>query len=423
MKRLLVTLGVLAAIAAPIAWFVKRRASAPTAEAVPTVVLKKEPFVRRVVAEGNLRAVKATVLAAPQIGDNGGGPMKVAWLAADGINVKAKDVVVRFDPTDPEKQLRDGQADLDSANARLGEESIKSRTAVDGRDTAADLAGKELDSTRQFQNKDQEIFSRNQIIESEIDETLAGAKKDHAEKTKTIERKLSHSKASIINVEQQKARLAISHAKTALESMEIRAPHDGVLVLTRDWRGNMPRVGDQLWPGQGVAEIPLLDAMEVEVFVLEVDGTGLLKGQKAEVRIEARPDSAFGGKIRLVDKLAKPRQPGVPVQYFAVVVELEKTDREVMKPGQRVHADLILDEENAIVVPRQAVFNKETRNVVYRRTPAGTFDAVPIELGAATSGRVVVKSGLAAGDEIALRDPTRTLDQLGSGSGSEPKKP
>ncbi len=421
MKKLVITLLVLGAIAAPIVWFV-RRSGAASVETVPTVVLKKEPFVRRVVAEGNLRAVKATPLVAPQLGDSSGGPMKVAWLATDGVNVKAGEVVVRFDPTDPEKQLRDGQADLDSANAKLGEENIKSEAAVADRDTTAELAGKELDQTRQFQSKDQEIFSRNQIIESEIDETLAGAKKDHAEKAKTIERSLSHSKASVINVEQQKAKLAISHAKTALESMEIRAPHDGVLVLSRDWRGNLPRVGDQLWPGQAVAEIPLLDAMEVEVFVLEVDGTGLLKGQKAAVRIEARPDAVYSGKIRLVDKLAKPRQPGVPVQYFAVVVELEKTDRDAMKPGQRVHADLILDEESAIVVPRQAVFNKDTKNLVYRRGKTG-FEPVPVELGPATSGRVVVKSGLAEGDEIALRDPTRTLEQLGSGSGSEQKKP
>ena len=388
-------------------------------DAVPALKVTRAPFVRRVTAEGNLRAVKATPLVAPQVGD-AGGPMKVAWLAQDGINVKAKDVVVRFDPTDPEKQLRDGQADLESANARLGEENIKSRTAVAGRETSAELAGKELEQTRQFQNKDEEIFSRNQIIESEIDETLAGAKKDHAEHTKVIEKKLSHSKASIINVEQQKAKLAISHAKTALESMEIRAPHDGVLVLARDWRGNMPRVGDQLWPGQGVAEIPLLDAMEVEVFVLEVDGSGLLKGQRADVRIEARPDQVFHGKIRLVDKLAKPRQPGVPVQYFAVVVELEKTDREMMKPGQRVHAELVLDEESALVIPRQAVFSKDADNVVYRKSKTG-WDAVKIELGPATSGRVVVKSGLVEGDEVALRDPTRALDE-GSGSGSAAKK-
>ena len=55
------------------------------------------------------------------------------------------------------------------------------------------------------------------------------------------------------------------------------------------------------------------------MFVLEVDGSGLAEKQPAELVIEARPDITYKGKIKLVDKLAKPREPGVPVQYFAVV--------------------------------------------------------------------------------------------------------
>ena len=156
--------------------------------------------------------------------------------------------------------------------------------------------------------------------------------------------------------------------------MEIKAPHDGLLVLRRNWMGQLPRVGEQLWPGQKIAEIPLLDTMEAEVFVLEVDGTGLEKGQKADITIEARPDITYHGKIKLVDKLAKPRDPGVPVQYFAVVLELDKTDREAMKPGQRVRATLILDQSDALVVPRQAVVNKDGKNVVYRSVDAVGMD-------------------------------------------------
>jgi RND family efflux transporter MFP subunit len=325
--------------------------------------------------------------------------------------------VVRFDPSDPQKQLRTGQADLAAADAKLAGEEIKSKTAIDGRDMAAEEAGEELDQQRKFQSKDEEIFSHNTIVEGQIDEKLAGAKQDHAEKTKEIERKLARSKAGVISVEKQKAQIAIAHAKSALDSMEIKAPHDGLLVLRRNWRGDLPRVGEQLWPGQKIAEIPLLDTMEAEVFVLEVDGSGLANGQKADVVIEARPDITYHGKIKLVDKLAKPRDPGVPVQYFAVVIELEKTDRDVMKPGQRVQATLVLDQADAIVVPRQAVINKDSKNVVYRKTKTGTFEPIEVELGPGTSGRVVIAKGLAAGDEIALRDPTVSIDQA-TGSGS-----
>lgn len=412
MKKLAI-LVVLAALGGG-GWLFVHRGSAAR-DAVPTQVVHKEAFVRRVTAEGNLRAVKATPVTAPQSGGSFG-PMKIAWLAEDGAAVKAGEVVVRFDPTEPEKQLRDGQSDLAAASAKLAEEQIKSKTAVEGRDSAAELAGAELDQQRKFQSKDEEIFSRNTIIESQIDEKLAGAKQQHAEQTKEIERKLAQSKAGIIAVEKQKAQIAISHAKAALASMEVRAPHDGILVLRRNWRGELPRVGEQLWPSQKIAEIPLLDTMEAEVFVLEVDGNGIAEKQPAEIVVEARPDMTYKGTVKLVDKLAKPRVPGVPVQYFAVVVELEKTDHAVMKPGQRVRATLILDKADALVVPRQAVISKDGKNVVYRRGAHG-FEPVEVELGAGTSGRVVITKGIADGDVIALRDPTRSIDQaIGSGS-------
>jgi len=414
MIRGLLAVGIVAAIGAG-AYYVF--AGSSHADSIPTYTVEQSSFVRRVHAEGNLRAVKSTPIAAPP--GMARGPMKLAWLAPDGVKVKAGDVIVRFDPTDPEKQLRDGQSDLDSAKAKLGSESIKGRAAVADRDTDAKLAADELDEMRKLQAKDPMIFSRNQIIESEIDEKLGDQKQAHAEQAKKIERSRSQSNTAVISVEEQKAQLAINHANQSLARMEIKAPHDGIFVLQRNWRGALPKLGDSLWPGQPVAEIPILEAMEAEIFVLEVEGSGLAEKQPAEIVIEAQPGRTFAGKVRLVDKLAQPRQPGSPVQYFAVVIELDKTDGAVMKPGQRVQGMVILDQQQALVVPRQAiVVDHDGNNLAYRKTQTG-FEPVKVELGAATSGRVVVKTGLAAGDEIALRDPTRSLDG-GSGSGSEP---
>lgn len=415
MIRALITLAILAGLGGAAYWFFAVRTGGEPNK-VPTFVVAEDTLARRITAEGNLKAVKATPITVPRSGGNMG-MMKVAWLAPDGQHVKQGDVVVRFDRSQPEKKLRDGQADLDAASARLAAEQVKGKVAVSARDTAATLAQQELEQTQQFQTKDREIYSRNQIIESEIDEKLATARKDHAEKTKQVERNLSRSKAGLIAVEQQKAKLAIQHAQKALESMEIRAPHDGLFVVARNWRGESRKVGDTLWPGQVVGELPLLEQMEAEVFVLEVDGSDLAEKLPAQIVIEARPELVFEGKIKLVDKLAKPRIDDVPVQYFAVTVELARTDPALMKPGQRVRATLQLDEARALVVPRQAIQNKDGKNFVYRRTARGDFESVAVELGAATSGRVAVTTGLVAGDQIALRDPTRSLDAaLGSGS-------
>jgi HlyD family secretion protein len=403
-RRLLLGLaiaGVLVAVGVPLARRL-RRAPDPTAN-IPTLLLEKREFLRRVTAEGGLKPANATPLLVPSTDF---GPLKIGWLAQDGSAVKKGDVVVRFDPTDLERQLKDGRADLATADAKLKRERIQSDGNERQRETSAELARRERDATKAYGSKDEKIFSRNQIIESEIDDKLSEARVDHANGTREVEKRLSRSKVELIEVDRKKAQLVVKQATEGLQSLEVTAPHDGILVLDRDWRGEPPKVGEQAWPGDDIAEIPILAEMEAEVFVLEADGGGLAEGQKATVVIESQPIVEYAATVKTVDKLAKPRQRGVPVQYFAVTLKLERTDPAVMKPGQRVRGTLILDRNEAVVVPRQAVFEKEGKTVVYRLGATG-FEPVAVELGSSSAGRVVVDKGLAAGDRIALRDPTR----------------
>jgi len=148
--------------------------------------------------------------------------------------------------------------------------------------------------------------------------------------------------------------------------------------------------------------------MQAEVYVLEADAGGLKPGRPATLTVESAFGVSYPARISRVDALAKPRVPGSPVQYFAVVLALDKTDPRVMKPGQRVQAVLRLDEKKgALLAPRQAVFDREGRTVVFRRKAGGGFDPVAVKLGPSTMGRVVVESGIKKGDVLAMRDPTR----------------
>ena len=168
------------------------------------------------------------------------------------------------------------------------------------------------------------IFSRNQIIESQIDEKLAiseaRARREGQERSSGA---VAVSKADLIAVEQQKAQARDRRTRRRRStSMEIRAPHDGIFVLERDWRGDTAEASAiSCGRASAVAEIPLLDTMEAEVFVLEVDGSGLAETTSRRRSSSRRdPTVVYTGKIRLVDKLAKPRVTGLPVQYFAVVI-------------------------------------------------------------------------------------------------------
>jgi hypothetical protein len=58
-----------------------------------------------------------------------------------------------------------------------------------------------------------------------------------------------------------------------------------------------------------------------------------------------------------------------------------------------------------LAVPRGAVFEKDGKRVVYRRTGGG-FVPIEVTIGRQSISRLVLDWGLAAGDVIALRDPT-----------------
>ena len=189
----------------------------------------------------------------------------------------------------------------------------------------------------------------------------------------------------------------------------MRAPHDGIFRIKKVW-GRKPEVGQMVWGGNAVAEIPKPETMEAQVYVLEADAGGLEVGLPATVVLEAHPDVAYTAKVGKVAALAQRRDHRVPIQYFTVTLELDSTDTLVMKPGQRVRAEIVLDERSDVLsVPRQAVFEKDGEKIVYVHNGGG-WEATEVELGPSSLGRLVIASGLEAGDRIALRDPTRPAD-------------
>lgn len=369
---------------------------------VPSFVVSREPFVRRVTAEGNLRAVKATPLSPPR---GTSGPLRITWTVPDGSEVKKGDVVVRFAPTDFEQQLDNARSDRDKAERKGEKEQALVESTLRERDRSAELARVELEQVRNFQSKDPEIFSKNQILEAAIDEELGAARTEHAARAKTIEESLSGHKLALIGIEKKQAELSISRAEDGLRSLEVRAPHDGIIVFETDWRGIIYQAGDTVWAGQTIANAPLLEEMEAEVFVLEADAGGLEAGKRGELTLEAHPEAEYATLVKRVDTLAKQRFPDSPSQYFRVTLLLPETQPKLMKPGSRVRATLVLDESTTVAVPRQCVFERDGQSVVYRWQGA-YFEPVAVKLGRVSPGRVAIEAGVNEGDRLALHDPT-----------------
>lgn len=398
------SLGVIGAAALALAGISRLGGRGSSPADVPLYDVRLGAFARQITAEGTLKAVKATPVTAPIEAQR---PLKIAWMAPDGSPVKKGEVIARFDPTDFQKQLEEGKREDETAWNKMTKAQAQARAARENLRRDSEQAERELSAARTFQKKDAEIFSRSQIIESDIDEKLASEKLQYSENVREVRNRLSRAEGDLLSIEQRKARIKIRQAEQGLGALEVRAPHEGILVLRRDWRGELARVGETVWSGQTLGEIPDLSSMQAEVFVLEADGGGLAVGQTARVVVESSPERPYEARISRMDPLAKPRMRNVPVQYFSVTLELARTDPAVMKPGARVAASLRIQErENVLSVPLQAIFEKDGKKVAYRRR-GGTLKPAEVTVGPSSLGRIVIEKGLSAGDRVALRDPAK----------------
>jgi multidrug resistance efflux pump len=398
LRRPWIVLGVLGAAALLLG---ARLVGTLDSNAIATIEVRPGRFVRDVEGRGTLRAVKATPILVPQQARRA---QKIAALAPDGALLKAGDVVVEFDPYDAEREAADGRADLAAARARIDKARADGRKSERSIAIDRDVAKDDLSRAERYRLTDETLYSRNQIIESRLSRELAQTQLTVAGQRLGASTKLSAADRALGEIDAAKAGFKLDMAARSLSALRVLAPHDGLLVLDRNWRGETAFVGEQRWPGQKIAELPDLTQLEARVFVLEADGAGLKPGLAVRLAIEGRPGEDHQATVARVEPLAKTTSWS-PVRYFEATLSLAKTDPSFMKPGQRVRAIVRMEAADGVLaVPRGALFERDGRRVVYRRQ-AGGFVPVEVTIGRQSVSRVVIDKGLAAGDVIALRDP------------------
>ena len=215
----------------------------PGTGGVPVYQVERAVFEPKIHAEGNLEAVDATLLGPPPEVPEA---LRIAWLAPDGSRVVEGEVVIRFDPTEMEENLREGRHDRDTADSKIEGRKALEEGSRSNLERDAEMASLELDYSKQFQSKDARIFSRTEIIESEIDQELAGRKKEHATEAGEIHSNLAKTELDLLAIERRKAEIKIEQAEKGLQALEVRAPHPGIFVLKQQW-GRLPEVGQMVW--------------------------------------------------------------------------------------------------------------------------------------------------------------------------------
>ncbi len=363
------------------------------------ITMQKETFEIVIPAFGELDAVKSTpIMASAQVR----GQQTIAWMIPENSQVKTGETVIRMAASYYVDSLRTEKFNI----ARLDLEIQDKEKVLDKekKDIQAQLALTEIEKqlAEVFAARDEMIFSRNEIIESSINVEFLGTKTQHfQEKTKQIEKK-AQAELQLLKSKKKTLQVKVEQLQSALDSLELKAPHDGILIYEKNWRGEKPRLGMSAWPGMKLAKLPDLNSMEAKVFVLESEAAGLKGDLPATVTLDSSPGLTFNGKVIGMDTIAKPPEENNPLKYFEVKISLEKTDPAIMKPGSQVKTVIFVRKlENVLAIPNQALFFNDGHTYV-NVMKGSKIEKRAVKTGDRSLTRTVITEGLTVGEKVVL---------------------
>jgi len=404
-----------------------RQASALAGELdIPTAIVKEAEVQLKVLTTGALRTKESRVVAAPAIG---GGTLQIIKLARFGAQVHKGEVVLEFDPSEQEYNLAQNRSDFQQAQQEIVK--AKADAAVQ---TAEDQTA--LLKAKYTMRRAELEVSKNELL-SKIDGqknvlALDEAKRALAQLEQDIRTHGASNKAALEISEEKrnKAQIAMNQAEDNIKKISVTAPIDGLVVLhpnmdsTGGWYFGQAlpdyHVGDQVSPGNSIADVIDISHLEVSAQVGETDHSNLKPGQQADIQVYALPNDKFTGKVETVGAAtSQDSWMGNSQHKFDVTILLDKPDPR-LRPGFAARLVIRGDHlSHAVSIPSEAVFNREGKKIVYCKRNRG-FEEQEVKLRALTEGQAILE-GIQPGAVVALVNPEARSSQKATENSSGPQ--
>ena len=378
--------------------------SQQASDGVLTMDVSRADFKVDIPATGELEASQSTSVNVPT---GLRGPQSLAWILDNFSRVKAGDVVARMDPTRENYRLKMEQFDFDKLTFDSQMQTEKDKTISQTLSTGTRVTSEEKELAERFFSEDERVYTKIEIIDQMRNQDYLVAKMYYFDWGLDQHGEQAAAEQELMKLRQKGHSAKINRYENNLNQMEIIAPHDGLFVYQAGWDGSFPVVGDMMWSGFSIGLLPDTSVMQAKLFVQESEAAGLAIGKMATVYLDAYPDKPFTGKVTQVDALAKPKEKDSPVNYFQFTISLDETLVAIMQPGRQVKAQVhLLNLQDVLTVPNQALFQKDGQYWVYLKTRAGFIKQVVMP-GRRSLNRTVITDGLKQGDVIALTTPPK----------------
>jgi len=368
----------------------------------PTASAKKGEFLVIVSCRGELVAGKSVQAAAPLNVPN----MQIVWMVPAGSHAGEGDIIVRFDPSAAKRQLQEKEAALKQAQATLEQAEAQARIQQRQDQLEADTLGTNVERARIEASK-AEIVSVLQAEEARVELRVSQQKLKVQEAAAGLNKASAASRIASLTSQRNKAQAEVDVTRRRIEQMEVKAPASGIVSylmnFSQGWVNAKPfAVGDQVWPGSVIAEIPDVNTLEMKARVEEVDRGRLSEGQDVRVVLDPFPEKPFPGRLRSVAALTEITFGWPPQRNFRAYASFRELDGR-LRPGMNGRLDVIVDRlPDAISVPAKAVQARDGKPHVFVPSRDG-LRPVPVEIVARNPDEVAVR-GIEAGTQVVLVD-------------------
>jgi len=381
---------------------------------IPTFLVKKDKFLVSITESGEIIAKNSVSISTPRVRGN----IKIVYLIPQGTIVKAGDTVVQFDPTEAISSVKDAEAKLELSLSNR--EKLLANHKAQVTSSESNLRSAELTFELSKLNLEQmkfeaEVKQQEAKLQHKKNELAFLKAKQDVESQKIVQR----SELSNLDIEVQQRRSELERLKRDLEVLTLTAPTEGLVVYETNWgTGRKFALGDSPWGGSPILSLPDLSMMQSITYVNEVDVSKVRKGQKVIVKLDAFQDSSFTGTIASVASLGKVKDNNSSIKVFEITVDIN-SQSEILKPGMTTSNRIVINEiSDVLFVPQEAVFEKVNKKYVFVKN-GSSFDEREVEIGEKSENYVVIKKGLEAGEEVALRDPTIDIEEIGKGESNQ----
>jgi HlyD family secretion protein len=373
----------------------------PKTKKQTSYIVAKGQVLKELVLTGELKAASSTMINAPNIRSSFSNT--VTFLAPEGAHVKQGERIVEFDDSSLLSNKSEAERTLDETKLNIQKKKADLEAERCDLLNSQSQAQASLKKDELYGKISKSLLAANTWQKYQLNLTKSKLSLDKAnEQLANFERSYA-SQMALVEINRSQAEINLKKIESDMLFLKVDAPQDGILIYGDNWQSNRKiQPGDSLFQGMEVASLPDLSSMQIIGYVYDTEYGSLIRDMRCIITFDALPGYRIDGRIVSLTSVASRKGFTSEKKVFQTVVQLDRVDPSVMKPGMtaRVRVPMILAKDVSVISREYLGTDTQGRYFVIKGTEPKKSDIQFVSLGVLGDREVQVVSGVSIGDPL-----------------------